>query len=244
MELTKENPLGTEPVGKLMLRFAVPSIIAMLVGALYNIVDQLFIGQVIGPDGNAATNIAFPFTTSCISLALMFGIGGASCFNLALGRGEKEKAPFFIGNSLVMLAVSGILLLAVLIACSISNGCAGAESEMDHYVRYADYLPQQAVPAGLSPGANPDVLVAWFSRVGNTVFEPGTEAVSSATLNRDVQTTTESGDIVLYSSNQMVVFYGSNSWAYTCLGKITDRTPEEMRDLLGNGDVTVRLTAE
>ena len=59
-----------------------------------------------------------------------------------------------------------------------------------------------------------------------------------------MQTTTESGDIVLYSSNQMVVFYGSNSWAYTCLGKITDRTPEEMRDLLGNGDVTVRLTAE
>ena len=113
MELTKENPLGTEPVGKLMLRFAVPSIIAMLVGALYNIVDQLFIGQAIGPDGNAATNIAFPFTTSCISLALMFGIGGASCFNLARGRGEKEKAPFFIGNSLVMLAVSGILLLAV-----------------------------------------------------------------------------------------------------------------------------------
>lgn len=82
-------------------------------------------------------------------------------------------------------AKAGILLIAVLIACSISNGCAGAESEMDHYVRYADYLPQQAVPAGLSPGANPDVLVAWFSRVGNTVFEPGTDAVSSATLNRD-----------------------------------------------------------
>ena len=141
-------------------------------------------------------------------------------------------------------AKAGILLLAVVIACSLSAGCAGAESEMDHYVRYADYLPQKAVPAALICGENPDVLVVWFSRVGNTVFEPGTEAVSSATLNRDVQTTTESGDIVLYSSNQMVVFYGSNSWAYTRLGKITDRTPEEMRDFLGNGNVTVRLTAE
>ena len=112
MENETENPLGTQPVGKLMAKFAVPSIIAMLVGALYNIVDQLFIGQAVGPDGNAATNIAFPLTTMCISVALMFGIGGASCFNLSLGRGEKEKAPYFIGNALVMLCVSGVLLCA------------------------------------------------------------------------------------------------------------------------------------
>ncbi len=58
----------------------------------------------------------------------------------------------------------------------------------------------------------------------------------------DKQMTTESGDIVLYSGNQLVVFYGSNSWAYTRLGHITDKTPEEMRDLLGNGDVTITLT--
>ena len=58
----------------------------------------------------------------------------------------------------------------------------------------------------------------------------------------DRQTSTSSGDIVLYSSNQLVVFYGSNSWAYTRLGRITDKTPEEMRELLGNGDVTITLT--
>ena len=62
--------------------------------------------------------------------------------------------------------------------------------------------------------------------------------------SHDVQTTTSSGDIVLYSGSQMVVFYGSNSWAYTRLGRITDKTPEEMRELLGNGDVTITLTAE
>ena len=60
----------------------------------------------------------------------------------------------------------------------------------------------------------------------------------------DVQTTTSSGDIVLYSGSQLVVFYGSNSWAYTRLGHITDRTPEEMRALLGSGDVTVTLSVE
>jgi len=62
--------------------------------------------------------------------------------------------------------------------------------------------------------------------------------------SHDVQTGTSSGDIVLYSSNQLVVFYGSNSWAYTRLGHITDKTPEEMRALLSNGDVTVTLSME
>ena len=105
----KENPLGSEPIGSLMVRFAVPSIIAMLVSALYNIVDQLFIGQSVGTLGNAATNVAFPLTTSCIALALMFGIGGASCFNLNMGRGEREIAVYYIGNALVCLVGSGLL---------------------------------------------------------------------------------------------------------------------------------------
>ena len=65
------NPLGNESVGKLLRRFAIPSIIAMLVGALYNIVDQIFIGNSIGELGNAATNVAFPLTTICTATALL-----------------------------------------------------------------------------------------------------------------------------------------------------------------------------
>ena len=61
---------------------------------------------------------------------------------------------------------------------------------------------------------------------------------------RDAQTVTESGDIVLYSGDQLVVFYGSNSWAYTRLGHITDKTPEEMRALLGSRDVVITLSVE
>ncbi len=113
MSEQKVNPLGSAPIGRLMVKFAVPSIVAMLVGALYNIVDQLFIGHAIGTLGNAATNIAFPFTTSCLALALLFGIGGASCFNLNLGRGNKEEAPYFVGNALIMLIVCGITLCAI-----------------------------------------------------------------------------------------------------------------------------------
>jgi hypothetical protein len=62
--------------------------------------------------------------------------------------------------------------------------------------------------------------------------------------SHDVQTHTSSGDIVLYSSSQLVVFYGSNSWAYTWLGRITDQSAEEMRELLSRGDVTITISVE
>lgn len=107
------NPLGTAPVGPLLRRFAIPSIVAMLVGALYNIVDQIFIGHSIGELGNAATNVAFPLTTSCTALALLFGIGAASAFNLSMGRGDRKKALYYIGNSAVLLFGCGLLLCLI-----------------------------------------------------------------------------------------------------------------------------------
>ena len=113
MKSEQQNPLGTNRISKLMIKIAVPSIIAMLVSSIYNIVDQLFIGQAVGTLGNAATNVVFPLTISCTALALLFGIGGASCFNISLGREEKEKAPYFLGNSLTMLAVCGMILCLI-----------------------------------------------------------------------------------------------------------------------------------
>ena len=109
----RENFLGTAPVGSLVAKFAVPSIIAMLVGAIYNIVDQIFIGQFVGTLGNAATNISFPLVTSCIALALLFGIGGASNFNLAMGRKQVDDAAFYIGNALTGAVVSGVLICII-----------------------------------------------------------------------------------------------------------------------------------
>lgn len=112
------NPLGEKNIGTLLAEFAVPSIVAMLVSSLYNIVDQFFIGQSIGELGNAATNISFPLSISCIAIALLFGIGGASSFNIALGKGqlspkEAQKAPYFIGNAVTMLISCGILLFLI-----------------------------------------------------------------------------------------------------------------------------------
>lgn len=108
--IKKENPLGILPVNKLLVKFAIPSIIAVLVSALYNIVDQFFIGRSVGNLGNAATNIAFPLSITCLAVALLFGIGGASAFNLSMGAGDEKTAAHYIGNSSVMLLLLGTLL--------------------------------------------------------------------------------------------------------------------------------------
>ena len=111
--MEQKNPLGELPVPVLLRRYALPSILAMLVSALYNIVDQFFIGRSVGELGNAATNVAFPLSTSCVALALLFGIGGAAAFNLTMGKGEKEKALFYIGNAATMLFLSGVVLTVI-----------------------------------------------------------------------------------------------------------------------------------
>ena len=110
MNKETDNPLGVQPVNRLLSQFAIPSIISMLVGSLYNIVDQFFIGQRVGELGNAATNIAFPLSTSCLALALLIGIGGSSAFNLAMGSGHEKKAVNIMGNAVVLLAGSGLVL--------------------------------------------------------------------------------------------------------------------------------------
>lgn len=107
------NPLGTDKISTLVARFAIPSIIAMLVSAVYNIADQLFIGNAVGTLGNAATNIAFPLSMLCTSLALLFGIGGAASFNLHMGAGHKDDAPFYIANAITMLLSLGVILFVI-----------------------------------------------------------------------------------------------------------------------------------
>ena len=106
---TKENPLGFRSIPSLLKSFAIPSIIAMLVSSLYNIVDQIFIGQGVGYLGNAATNVSYPLTTICLAIALLIGIGSASRFSLHLGAGEKDIAEKVVGNGICMMFTFGIL---------------------------------------------------------------------------------------------------------------------------------------
>ena len=107
------NPLGSAPVGGLIARVAIPAIISMLVNALYNIVDQIFIGQGVGMLGNAATNIAFPVTTVSTAAALLLGIGSASNYNLEMGAGNEKKASEIAGTGLSVLVISGTTIAAI-----------------------------------------------------------------------------------------------------------------------------------
>lgn len=112
-ENNKIQSLGEGKISTLLANFAVPSIIAMLVSSLYNIVDQFFIGRSAGELGNAATNISFPLSIMCVAIALLFGIGGASQFNLSMGKGKKEEAVYYMGNAATMLFICGIILTVI-----------------------------------------------------------------------------------------------------------------------------------
>lgn len=108
-----ENPLGYEKISKLLKGFAVPSILAALVGSIYNIVDQIFIGQGVGYLGNAATNVAYPFSTICLAISLLVGIGSASRVSLYLGNKQPEAAAKTAGNGIVLMIVLGLAYLAI-----------------------------------------------------------------------------------------------------------------------------------
>ncbi len=109
----KNYDLGTEKIGRLIRYFSLPCVISMLVAALYNIVDQIFIGwSPAGAYGNAATNIVYPFTVLALGLALMIGDGAAANFSLELGRGEKDRANKSVGNGFLSLILLSFILCA------------------------------------------------------------------------------------------------------------------------------------
>ena len=108
-----ENPLGTKPLGGLLLSLAIPAMIANVVNSLYNIVDQIFIGQGVGKLGNAATSVSFPLTIICMAVGLTAGLGSASGFNLELGGKNEDKAREIAGTAAGSLVICGVVICVV-----------------------------------------------------------------------------------------------------------------------------------
>lgn len=114
--MTKTNCgsiFNEENIGKLILKFAVPGIISLLVNSIYNIVDQIFIGRGVGLYGTAATNVSFPLITISLAIGVLIGVGSAIYYSLKLGAGEHHEAQRVVGNSLTLTIVSGFFLLVV-----------------------------------------------------------------------------------------------------------------------------------
>lgn len=112
-----QSPFATEPIGRLIAKFAIPSVIALLVNSLYNIVDQIFIGWGVGYLGNGATNVVFPITIIALALSMMIGNGGAAYLSLKLGEGEVPAAKRGVGNAVSLAVIVSIVLAAVFLLC-------------------------------------------------------------------------------------------------------------------------------
>ena len=111
--MEKSNYLGTEKVGKLLRQFAIPCICSLIISCLYNIVDQIFVGNGVGYLGNAATGVIFPITVVGWGLSLFFGDGAAAALSVSLGRGETENIHRSVGNAILGSFLSGVVVIAV-----------------------------------------------------------------------------------------------------------------------------------
>lgn len=111
--MQENNYLGTEKVSRLLLRFAVPSTLALIISCLYNIVDQIFVGNGIGYLGNAATGIVFPITVVGWGASVLFGDGMATFLSLSQGRGDTSGAGRSVANSILGSFFSGVVIIAV-----------------------------------------------------------------------------------------------------------------------------------
>ena len=139
----KKLDLEKDEIKKLIPKFAIPCVISMIVAALYNIVDQIFIGwSSAGAFGNAATNIVYPFTVIALAFALLIGDGAAALFNLSLGAKEKDKASISIGNGIVLLVFISIILTSIGLIFNkpILNIFGGNPNEIECYNYAKDYL--------------------------------------------------------------------------------------------------------
>ncbi|MGN0346851.1 MAG: MATE family efflux transporter [Lachnospiraceae bacterium] len=184
----KELDLGSGSINKLVMRFSVPCVISMVVAALYNIVDQIFIGwSEAGAYGNAATNIVYPFTVLALGIALLIGDGVAAGFSLSLGSGKKDEAEKFIGNGLLMLVVAAILLcvLGFLLQTQILGLFGGNPEEAQCYGYATVYyriicagLPFYMIGQGLNGSIRADgspkfaMACTLAGAITNLIFDP------------------------------------------------------------------------
>ena len=143
---TSNQVLGTERIGKLMKQYAVPCIVSLLVGALYNIVDQIFIANAsyLGSYGNAANTVVFPLTVVALAIAVMIGDGCCAYVSICLGRQEVGTAKRSVGNAVVLAVSSGVVLAALYLAfathiISVFGGTVNAET-FRHSSEYFFYI--------------------------------------------------------------------------------------------------------
>ena len=139
-----QQSLGTDPIGKLLIKYSVPAIIGMMVNALYNVVDRMFIGNIpnVGPMAITGLGVTMPITTIIIAFGVLIGIGATTNISIKLGQGKREEAELIIGNSLSLAGITGILVTVIgLIFSDKILTLFGASSQTLYYAKsYMDIL--------------------------------------------------------------------------------------------------------
>ena len=150
------HQLANEPVKKLIVKFAIPCTISLLVSALYNIVDQIFIGQGVGYFGNAATSVAFPLTVIALAIALMIGDGAGAFFSLKIGEKDTKSTELIVGNAVTMLVIAGVALalIASIFLEPILTMFGATEAVMPYAIDYTKIIAIGLPVAMFSTGFN------------------------------------------------------------------------------------------
>ncbi len=141
-DLKPVNPLGYESISKLVLRYAVPGVIGMVINSIYNIVDQIFIGRGVGYLGNTATTVSFPFTTLAMAISLMLAHGNSAYMSLRLGEENREDAARSFGNTLAVALTAGVsmMLLSLLFLDQLLTVFGATEASMSFSRDYAGII--------------------------------------------------------------------------------------------------------
>ncbi len=189
MEQTKANTwLETESLGKLMRKYALPCVISLIVAALYNIVDQIFIANAsyLGSYGNAANTVVFPMTVIALALAVMVGDGTCAFVSLCLGQGRKEDAHKAIGNAVVVVVIISLVLTAVyfIFMTPILNMFGGSVNEetfersQEYFTYIAMGIPVYMFGQAMNPIIRSDgsprfaMISTLLGAVANIIFDP------------------------------------------------------------------------
>lgn len=153
-----QDRLGTKKIGALLMEFSIPATIGMLVNALYNIVDRMFIGNAkdLQSLGLAALTVSFPIMMIMMGLALMFGAGGASLFSIKLGEKDREGAERILGNSIMMIFITSFLFMVIALANleGLLTLFGASKESMPYAIEYMKIILYASVLQGPSVGMN------------------------------------------------------------------------------------------
>ena len=154
--MNKTNLMGTENLGKLLFRFSLPAVVGMLVNSIYNIVDRIFIGNVIGSMALAGLTIGFPIMLILMGFGMLIGFGGTSLVSIKLGEGKKEEADKIISNAFSLLIIIPLILtiLGLIFLKPMLISFGATEEIMPYASQYLQIILIGAVFQALSLGMN------------------------------------------------------------------------------------------